>query len=154
VSDPLSQDGDDISANRLNQPPSVSYAGPLLQGLWGLALWLSFGLLLEGLIGFRTPAYLLDNMRRDLFRLAHAHGTVFSIVLLISALLVERGLLHPPVIAVRLLQIGTVLMPVGFLLGGLWHIETDPNLFILLSPLGGLLIIFSVIAIAFSYRKR
>ena len=126
----------------------------IIQGWWGLAVWLSLGLLLEGLIGFRTSAYLLDPIRRDLFRLAHAHGTIFSILLLVTALFLERGLSSPPAAAIRTLQIGTVMMPLGFLLGGIRHTETDPNLLVLLSPLGGLLIIFAVIAIAFSHRKQ
>ena len=128
--------------------------GLSLQGWWGLAFWLSFGLLIEGLIGFRTPGYLQDQMRRELFRLAHAHGTLFSMLLIIAAFSIKGGLIKPPTAAIRSLQAGTLLMPLGFLLGAVWHSETDPNVLIFLSPLGGLLILFSVISIAFSLRKN
>jgi hypothetical protein len=35
---------------------------------------------LEGLIGFRSPALLDDLVHRDMFRLAHAHGTLLNLV--------------------------------------------------------------------------
>lgn len=124
-----------------------------VQGWWSLAVWLSFGLFLEGLIGFRTPVYLQDEMRRELFRLAHAHGTVLSVVLLVAVAFVERSLASPPTVALRLLQLGTLIMPLGFLIGGIWHTETDPNFAVFLSPAGGLMIIFAVISIAFTVRK-
>jgi hypothetical protein len=63
-------------------------------------------------------------------------------------------LAEPPLAAIRALQAGTLLMPLGFLLAAIWHSETDPNLLIFLSPLGGLLILFAVITIAFSLRKN
>jgi hypothetical protein len=124
-----------------------------IQGWWSLAVWLSFGLFLEGLIGFRTPVYLQDEMRRELFRLAHAHGTVFSVVMLVAVAFVERRLAGPPTLALRLLQLGSLIMPLGFLLGGIWHTETDPNIAVFLSPAGALMIIFAVISIALTVRK-
>lgn len=129
--------------------------GSLASQAWfGLLFWMSMGLLFEGLIGFRTPAYLQDPLRRELFRLAHAHGTILCILLLVANLYLVRGLIAPPKAAVISLQIGTILMPFGFLLGGLWHYESDPNFLIILSPLGGLLIIFGVAAAAFSSLKK
>jgi hypothetical protein len=55
---------------------SVSSAG---FAWFSLLFWMSAGLLFEGLIGFRAPVYLQDPVRRELFRLAHAHGTLLSI---------------------------------------------------------------------------
>jgi hypothetical protein len=120
------------------------------QAWFGLLFWMSMGLLFEGLIGFRAPVYLQDPLRRELFRLAHAHGTLLSVLLLVVNLYLLKELISPPKIAVRGLQAGTVLMPLGFLLGGASHYESDPNFLIFLSPVGGLLIIFGVAAIAFS----
>ena len=51
------------------------------QGWISLAVWIVFGLLIEGLIGFRSPALLDDSVRRDMFRLAHAHGTLLNLVI-------------------------------------------------------------------------
>jgi hypothetical protein len=124
------------------------------QGWIGLAFWMSFGLLLEGLIGFRSPAYLADPVRRELFRLAHTHGTVLSILLLIAFVFLEMRSIDPPAAGLWSLRIGAILMPVGFLLGGVWHYESDPGIFIFLAPLGGLAIIFGVISIAVSTLKK
>lgn len=124
------------------------------QAWFGLLFWMSMGLLFEGLIGFRAPVYLQDTVRCELFRLAHAHGTVLSILLLVVNLYLAKGLIAPPRVAVRALQVGVLIMPLGFLLGGVRHYESDPNFLIFLSPLGGLLIIFGVAAAAFSSLKR
>jgi hypothetical protein len=124
------------------------------QAWFGLLFWMSAGLLFEGLIGFRAPVYLQDPVRRELFRLAHAHGTLLSILLLIVHLYLLKGLISPPKIAARALQAGVILMPLGFLLGGVWHYESDPASLIFLAPIGGLLIIFGIAAIAFSSLKK
>ena len=88
------------------------------QAWFGLAFWMAFGLLVEGLIGFRSPAYLQDPVRREVFRLAHAHGTLLSILLLVANLYIQKALSSPPNLGVLLLRIGVFVMPVGFLLGG------------------------------------
>ena len=59
----------------------------LRQGWISLGLWIAFGVLIEGLIGFRIPALVDDPIRRELLRLAHAHGTLLNLVLLIVAVL-------------------------------------------------------------------
>ncbi|HMQ03721.1 MAG TPA: hypothetical protein PKD26_07385 [Pyrinomonadaceae bacterium] len=121
------------------------------QALIGLAFWMTFGLILEGLIGFRSPSYLLDPTRRELLRLAHAHGAIFSILLLALSLGQYAGMISPPRAAVLSLRIGTILMPVGFLLGGIWLQGSDPGPGIFLAPLGGLMIIFGVITMAVAF---
>src|SRR5262249_46745500 len=71
---------------------SVSSADRLLrQGWMSIALWMSIGLLLEGLLGYKIPAYLNDPQRRELLRLAHTHGTLLGIILVVAALVLERG---------------------------------------------------------------
>ncbi len=134
------------------RPTSEGALRTVVAQAWiGLAAWMTFGLILEGLIGFRSPTYLQDPTRRELFRLAHAHGTVFGILLLVASLAQTVGMIAPPRAAVLSLRIGTVAMPAGFLLGGIWHYGTDPGPGIFLAPLGGLMIIFGVITIAVSY---
>lgn len=125
-----------------------------MQAWFSLAIWLSFGLLLEGLIGFRAPVYLQDTVRRELFRLAHMHGAVLNLLLLIAALYLKKNIVSPPKPALLFLQIGVVLMPAGFLPGGLRHYESDPNALVFLAPLGGLLVIFGVVNLAFSSLKK
>lgn len=138
----------------IGDPDPKRPSGIAVQAWFSLAFWLSFGLLLEGLIGFRSPAYLQDATRRELFRLAHAHGALLSILLLVVWLYLQGKHISPPNAALRSLQAGAILMPVGFLLGGAWHYESDPNALVFLAPLGGVMIIFGVIAIAISARSK
>jgi len=126
---------------------------PARQAWLSLVFWLSFGLLWEGLIGFRIPIYLTDTVRRELFRLAHVHGTVLSLVLMLAVIWVDGYLIARPMPAIRALQIGSVLMPLGFLLGGIWHYESDPSVLVFLAPIGGLFVIFGIITITLSNRK-
>ncbi len=129
-------------------------AGLLFQAWLSIAVWISFGLLLESLIGYRVPAYLNDPVRRELFRLAHIHGAFLSVVLLGASLCIDRLLVAPSLAAVWPLRIGAVVMPLGFLLGGIWHFEGEPGLGIWLAPLGGLLVIFGVVNLAISALRK
>lgn len=120
------------------------------QAWFGLAFWIAVGLLLEGLIAFRTPVYLQDDVRREMFRLAHAHGTLLSGLLLVSLLFIKNGLISPPGIAFLGFRLGIMLMPLGFLFGGIWHYESDPGMGVFLAPVGGFLILLGIVAIGFS----
>lgn len=124
------------------------------QGWFSLAIFMAFGLLFEGLIGYRSPAYLNDGMRRELFRLAHAHGTILSLVLLIADEYLTSKDVVIPRPAILSLRIGAIIMPLGFLLGGIWHTETDPHFSIILSPIGGVMLIFGIVAIALAGLKK
>jgi hypothetical protein len=124
------------------------------QGWFGLAIFMAFGLLFEGLIGYRSPAYLNDPMRRELFRLAHAHGTILSLVLLIADQYLRSREIQIPRPAILSLRIGALLMPIGFLLGGIWHTETDPHFLVILSPIGGVMLVFGIVAIGFVSLRR
>ena len=126
----------------------------LLQGWVSIAIWMSFGLLLEGLLGYKIPSFLEDAQRRELFRLAHTHGTLLSLVLIASALSVRLFEIRPPAVALAALRLGAVLMPLGFLLGGMWHPEGDPGVGIWLVPPGALMVIFGAIGILLSCRKK
>lgn len=136
-------------ADGQNQAGGSWIAGMLRQGWIGIACWMAVGLLLEGLLGYKAPGYLGDAQRRELFRLAHTHGALLSAVLVLAALTGGRfG--APPRLARASLRIGSVMMPVGFLLAGLWHPEGDPGLAIWMVPPGALLAIFGVVAMALS----
>ncbi|HEV7683306.1 MAG TPA: hypothetical protein VGO68_14350 [Pyrinomonadaceae bacterium] len=136
------------SGNASSNAEVVNYSGMLFQGWVSLAFWMVLGLLLESLMAYKAPAYLQDNVRRELFRLGHAHGTVLGLVLIVAALSGERFKVQPARAAQMALRLGAVLMPLGFLLAGIWHYESDPGLGIWLVPAGALLLIFGVISFA------
>ncbi len=120
----------------------------LLQGWVSLAVWMTFGLLLEGLLGYKIPEYLNDLQRRELFRLAHTHGVGLSIVLIVAAISLKTFDIAIPRATTLALRIGAILMPLGFLLAGIRHTESDPGLAIWLVPPAALLNIFGAISIA------
>lgn len=121
----------------------------LKYGWWSLLLFLTLGLVLEGLHGFKAGLYLnvSNEMRRLMWTLSHAHGTLLSLVNIAFAFTV----LHlqswgdrPRQLASRCLAGATVLLPGGFFLGGLVLHGADPGLGIVLVPLGALLLAFAV----------
>jgi hypothetical protein len=122
------------------------------QGWFGIAVWMTLGLILEGLIGWRNPAYLESAWKRELCRLAHAHGTLFSLILVAVSVASKSETIKPSVSAVYALRIGSILMPAAFLAATWGSTETDPGWAIWLAPVGGLLMIYGVAAAAFSAR--
>jgi hypothetical protein len=133
---------------------SPQTAALIRQGWISLAAWLAFGILIEGLIGFRTPALLDDFVRRDMFRLAHAHGTLLNVVLLVAAICAQLDLIHLGPISSLGLRSAVVLLPSGFLLGGLWHFKDDPGLGICLVPMGALLLLATALHLGWSTPRR
>ena len=120
-----------------------------------LAIALPFGVTLEALHGFKVQAYLASDMRREMWRLAHAHGTLLGMLCLVSAALAEAHI--PEAIRARVLAMirwGAVLMPLGFFLGGVLNSEGDPSLGILLVPPGALLLIVALVRAALAPRPR
>ena len=120
-----------------------------------LAISLPFGVTLEALHGFKVQAYLASDMRREMWRLAHAHGTLLGILCLVSGLLAEAHIaeaVRPRVLA--MICWGAVLMPLGFFLGGVLNSEGDPSLGILLVPVGALLLVVALVRVALAPRAR
>ena len=117
-------------------------------GWTALFAWMCGGLVLELFHGFKVGDYLLDPLRRELWTLAHFHGALLSVVNLVYVRWAEapglsaaaRGRASWALIA------GSVLMPVGFLLGGLQHFEGDPGFGIFLAPLGALALLYPAAA--------
>jgi hypothetical protein len=136
-------------------PPEHSnrIARMMFQGWVSLALWMSIGLLLEGLLGYKIPSYLNDLERRELFRLAHTHGAFLGLVLIAAALCGRRTAGLPRAASLSL-SIGSALMPLGFLLAGIWHPEGDPGPAIWIVPPSALLIIFGAITLALACFNR
>jgi hypothetical protein len=116
-------------------------------GWWSLFAFLTLGLVLEALHGFKLGWYLnVDvEMRRLMFTLAHAHGTLLALVNIAAGLTLRtvKGfeLARAPSLA---LIWGSLLLPLGFFLGGLVIHDGDPGLGVLLVPVGALLLLYGV----------
>jgi hypothetical protein len=118
-----------------------------------LAIALPFGVTLEALHGFKVQAYLASDMRREMWRLAHAHGTLLGILCLVFAALAEGHVAAPIRARVAvLIRWGAVLMPLGFFLGGVLNSEGDPSLGIVLVPAGALLLVVALVRVALQPR--
>jgi len=116
-------------------------------GWWSLFAFLALGLVLETLHGFKLAWYLNADveMRRLMFTLAHAHGSLFGLVNIAAGLTMRtvKGFELSRDASLALLW-GSVLLPIGFLLGGIVVHEGDPGLAVLLVPIGALLVLYGV----------
>jgi len=144
-----------MSGDKNDTDPSVMQLSGRLafQGWVSLLFWMSFGLLLETLMAYKSPGYLSDPQRRELFRLAHAHGALLGLVLVAAALWIQRARSKVSRLALLALRAGATVLPLGFLLAGVWHPESDPGLAIWLVPAGALSLIFALAAIAQASRS-
>lgn len=122
----------------------------LRAGWWGLFVFLALGGAIEALHAIKQPE-LLDAGRettRLLVRLAHAHGTLISLVNIAFALTARAC----PAVATRgaslSLLAAMVLLPLGFLLGGLTAHGGDPGLPVILVPPGAVALAYGVAQIA------
>ena len=134
--------------------PLQQTTGLIRQGWISLAAWIVFGLLIEGLIGFRSPVLLDDSTRRDMFRLAHAHGTLLNLVLIAAAICARLDLIRFGRVTSLGLRVAVVLLPGGFLLGGVWHFKDDPGVAILLVPVGAVLLLTTALQIGCSVLRK
>src|SRR5947209_10036829 len=127
-------------------------------GWWALLIFLSLGIALETLHAFKVGAYLdpAHRLRRLLWTLAHAHGTLLAVVhIAFAATLVHFGRWSERrlKLASFLLTDALLVLPAGFFLGGIGHTEVDPSPGVLLVPLGALLLLIAVALIAWSARS-
>lgn len=124
----------------------------LLVGWASLSGFISLGILLEVLHALKS-GYLLDvhnETRRQMWTLAHAHGTLIGLINLALASGIARLPSWPEkssLAASRAMLAGTILVPGGFFLGGLNVHAGDPGLGILLVPPGGLLLLGAVLGV-------
>ena len=109
----------------------------LSTGWWLLAVSLPLGVTLEALHGLKVEAYLASQTRRELWRLAHAHGTLLGILCLVFGALADRHV-APSVRRTVAWQLtwGAISMPLGFFFGGILNSEGDPSVGIVLVPVG------------------
>ncbi|MDC0721570.1 hypothetical protein [Nannocystis bainbridge] len=139
--------------------PADRYAARHLRSGWlCLLVFLAAGLALESLHGLKVAAYLdLDQaVRRHMWTLAHAHGALLGLVHLGLAATARA---HPSLatcshghVASVSLDLASLLLPLGFFLGGLWHYAGDPGLGVLLVPVGGALLVLAALQVLLGLR--
>lgn len=137
----------------MNEPALIrcTRAGFLL-----LAFSIPLGLTFEALHALKVEVYLGSATRREMWTLAHAHGALLGILLLVyaahapTAIAGERGRAS----VARWLLPGALSMPLGFLLGGILNAEGDPSLGILLVPVGGVLLLVALLSAASRTSSR
>ena len=117
---------------------------------WSAVLvFLSLGAFLEAMHGFKVGFYLDpgNRLRRELWTLAHAHGTLLGLIHVGFAVGVTQfgkwSVGRLKLVSFFLID-AALLIPLGFFLGGLAPSEGDPWFGILLVPLGALLLFIAV----------
>jgi hypothetical protein len=123
-----------------------------------LLAFLTLGILLEAMHGFKVGWYLDagEETRRLLMTLAHAHGVLLALVnvLFAATLSLAPGTDRRAVrIASPCLLAAGILLPAGFLLGGLVTYGGDPGLGIFLIPPAALLLFAGVAAFAWALLR-
>ena len=128
-------------------------------GWWALLLFLTLGIVLESLHGFKV-GWFLDvgtEMRRLMWRLAHAHGALLGLVHIAfgsTVLWADAWSSGRRAAASYCLIAGSILLPAGFFLGGLFIYDGDPGLGALLIPPGALALLISVSLTALGAKTR
>jgi hypothetical protein len=119
-------------------------------GWWGLLVFLALGTTLEALHGYKAALYLDvgNETRRMLWRLAHAHGALLSIVHVVYGLTVRASPATSSALASRALTAALVLLPAGFFAGGVVVHGGDPGAAIALVPVGAVALAAGVFAVA------
>ncbi|HVN39807.1 MAG TPA: hypothetical protein VMW19_16715 [Myxococcota bacterium] len=139
--------------------PSDLVRRHLRLGWWTLLVFLTLGLVLEALQGFKIGFYmdLANATRRHVWTLAHTHGTLLGLVNLAFAMslkLFGDGRESWAGLASAALVGATILLPGGFLLGGVVVYAGDPGLGVLLVPVGGALLVVAVFLTARGFSSR
>jgi hypothetical protein len=124
---------------------------------WGMLLvFVCLGAALEAMHGFKVPWYLDvgQETRRLMWRLAHAHGTLLSVLNLGFAFTLSQipGWTKASA-ASKSLRAASVLLPGGFFAGGVVIYDGDPGLGIALVPLGAAALLFAIILVVLGLRR-
>jgi hypothetical protein len=133
---------------------AVDYAQRHLRfGWWSLLCFATLGLMLESLHGFKVRAYLdvSNETRRLMWTLAHAHGTLLSVVHVIFGLFIcvvpELSIRNQRLISGCLIG-ASLLLPAGFFLGGIVFYGGDPGYGVVLVPVGASLLLIAIFVLA------
>lgn len=122
----------------------------LRAGLWALCGFTALGLALETLHAFKVGFYLDvgHETRRLLWRLAHAHGVLLGLLNVCVALSARAWPELTDPRASRALLAALLLMPSGFLLGGVFARGGDPGASVGLAAAGGVALLFGLLKLA------
>src|SRR5262249_45831694 len=124
-------------------------------GWWALAVYLTLGIGLELMHGFKLGWYLDvgNEVRRLMLTLGHFHGTMLALVNIAAGLTLRGvdGLQIKRSVSWALIW-AAILLPSGFLLGGFLTYDGDPGTGVWLVPLGALLMLYGVIGFAFECK--
>ena len=127
-------------------------------GWWWMFAFAGLGLVLESLHGFKVGAYLdvSNETRRLMWRLAHAHGTLLGAINVLYGLTLRSGARPAPrdPRTISLVLVGaSVLLPLGFFVGGLRFYAGDPGLGVLVVPVGAVFFLAALWLIASGVKK-
>lgn len=152
------------SASASSEPTATSHAKQevptsngirwhLRVGWWSLLLFLTLGITLEAMHGFKVQWYIGEQnaTRRLMWTLAHAHGTLMALIHIgYAATLHSLGssLASGHRLRSRCLSLATILMPLGFFAGGIGIYDGDPGLGILIVPVAATFLFVAVLLTA------
>ena len=147
-----------MDESRMNEtdelaPDPRAASRPRTLGWAGLAAWAGAGLALEAAHGLKLSAYLDDELTRLLLTLAHAHGALLSIVLLLYGHLGAPLLAREDALTQRLLVGAWAALPAGFALSVIAHPEGDPGVAIVLVPFAGLALVVALVRLALASSR-
>jgi hypothetical protein len=122
-------------------------------GWWSFFVFAAFGLTLETLHGLKIRTYLdvSNETRRLLWTLAHAHGTLLGLVHVVLGLSLrsQPGLAgRRQALVSRSFIAASILLPGGFLLGGVRIYAGDPGLGVVLVPIGAVCLLLGAALVA------
>ena len=126
---------------------------------WSLVCFVILGITLEMLHAFKVDWYLgqPSEIRRLMWTLAHAHGTLLSLV---HAAFAFTYFALPTLVTRRhrfasaLLMSASILLPGGFFLGGTFVLQGDPGIGIWLVPIGAAGLLVAVVLTALDVSRR
>lgn len=127
-------------------------------GWWWFFVFAGLGLLLETFHGFKIGYYLnvSNETRRLMWRLAHAHGTLLggiNVLLGLTLRTADDSRFKDPRSISQALLGASVLLPLGFFLGGVQFYSGDPGLGVLIVPVGAVLLLAALFMIARAFGK-
>jgi hypothetical protein len=154
---------EDAGSSARTEAQTASVANLLLRHFrlgWSmLALFVAWGLVLDAMHAFKIGLYLdVDaETRRFMWSLAHAHGLGLGLLHLGFGATLHAGLLQPRRTLEHgstLLVWGSILIPFGFVLGGLVTRRGDPSLGVFIVPVGGVLLAAGIVLVMRELLRR
>ena len=149
-------------SSSLGDPGAAEHAScarrHLLFGWWSLVVFICLGTVLEAMHGLKLGWYLdvSNETRRLMWTLAHAHGTLLSLIHIAFAYTLSQIVnwsAHLRDRASKCLVWATYTLPGGFFLGGFGIYDGDPGLGVFLAPIGGLLLLLGVALVAVGLQQ-